>query len=101
MCTSCGYPPAPGHWTDAGTADAGERMRARFRRARVLNAILRPYGLTAHDGGLIPGVQIATLSGSQTIVDDLAGVWVAAERLAGMPVDPLDQRFLGAGCEAP
>jgi hypothetical protein len=76
-------------------------MRARFRRVRVLNTVLRLYGLTAHDGGLIPGIQIATLSGSQTIVDDLAGVWVAAERLAGMPVDPLDQRFLGAGGEAP
>lgn len=101
MCTSCGYPPAPGHWTDAGAADPGERMRARFRRVRVLNTVLRLYGLTAHDGGLIPGIQIATLSGSQTIVDDLAGVWVAAERLAGMPVDPLDQRFLGAGGEAP
>jgi hypothetical protein len=76
-------------------------MRARFRRARVLNAVLRPYGLTAHEGGLIPGIQIATLSGSQAIVDDLAGVWVAAERLAGVRVDPLDARFLGAGGEAP
>jgi hypothetical protein len=67
----------------------------------VLNAVLRPYGLTAHDGGLIPGIQIATLSGSQAIVDDLDGVWVAAERLAGGPVDPLDARFVGAGGEEP
>ena len=65
MCASCGYPAAPGHWTDAGVADPGERMRARFRRARVLNAVLRAYGLTAHDGGLIPGIQIATLSGAR------------------------------------
>jgi hypothetical protein len=75
-------------------------MRARFRRAQVLKAVLRPYGLTAHDGGLIPGIQIATLSGSQALVNDLAGVWVAAERLAGKPVDPLDARFLCAGGEA-
>jgi len=101
MCASCGFPPAPGHRTDAGAADLGERIRARFRRAQVLDAVLRPYGLTAHDGGLIPGIQIATLSGSQTIVDDLAGVWVAAENLAGTPVDPLDARFLDAGGEAP
>jgi hypothetical protein len=99
MCANCGYPAAPGHWTDAGTADAGERMRARFRRARVLNAILRPYGLTAHDGGVIPGVQIATLSGSHEIARDLTEVWVAAERLAGAPVDPLDPRFVSAGGE--
>jgi hypothetical protein len=101
MCASCGYPAAPGHWTDAGATDPGDRIRARFRRAQVLNAVLRPYGLTAHDGGLIPGIQIATLSGSQAIVDDLDAVWVAAERLAGGPVDPLDARFLGAGGEEP
>ena len=101
MCANCGYPAAPGHWTDAGTADAGERMRARFRRARVLNAILRPSGLTAHDNGLIPGVQLATLSGSHTIARDLTEVWAAAERLAGAPVDPLDARFLRAAGEAP
>jgi hypothetical protein len=100
MCANCGYPSAPGHWADAGAVDPGERMRARFRRARVLNAILRPYGLTAHDGGLIPGVQIATLSGSQAIAHDLTEVWVAAERLAGVPVDPLDARFLSARGEA-
>ena len=61
-----------------------------------------PNGLTAHDGGLIPGIQIATLSGAQVIVDDLAGVGVAAERLAGVPVDPARcARFLGAGGEGP
>jgi hypothetical protein len=101
MCAGCGYPPAPGHWTDGGAVDPGERIRARFRRAEVLNTVLRPYGLTAHDGGLIPGILIATLSGSQVIADDLAGVWVAAERLAGMPVDPLDARFLHASGEVP
>jgi hypothetical protein len=75
-------------------------MRARFRRARVLNAILHPYGLTAHDGGIIPGVQIATLSGNHEIARDLAEVWVAAERLAGAPIDPLHPRFVSASCEA-
>ncbi len=100
MCSSCGYPAAAGHWSEAGAADAGERLRARFRRAQVLNAVLRPYGLTAHDGGLIPGVQIGTLSGKQMIADDLAGVWAAAEQLTGAPVDPLDERFLGIGDEA-
>ena len=101
MCASCGYPAAPGHWTDAGATDPGDRIRARFRRAQVLNTVLRPYGLTAHDGGLIPGIQIATLSGSQAIVDDLDAVWVAAERLAGGAVDPLDARFVRTGSEAP
>jgi hypothetical protein len=99
MCANCGYPAAPGHWSEAGANDPGERMRSRFRRAQVLNAVLRPYGLTAHDGGLIPGIQISTLSGNHLIVDDLAGVWAAAERLTGAPVDPLDVRFLAADGE--
>lgn len=100
MCSSCGYPAAAGHWSEAGAADAGERLRSRFRRAQVLNAVLRPYGLTARDGGLIPGVQIATLSGCEVIAEDLADVWAVAERLTGAAVDPLNARFLGADDEA-
>ena len=95
MCASCGYPSRPGHWTEAGAADAHERLRARFRRAEVLKRVLNPYGLTAHDGGEVPGVQVGTLSGNQTIALDLAEVWTVAERLAGRPIDPLDPRFIG------
>jgi hypothetical protein len=100
MCASCGYPSRPGHWTEAGAADAHERLRARFRRAEVLKRVLGAYGLTAHDGGQVPGVQVGTLSGGQTIALDLAEVWTVAERLAGRPVDPLDPRFTGAINEA-
>jgi hypothetical protein len=99
MCASCGYPPAPGHWTEAGIAGRSERLRARFRRAEILKAILPAYGLTAHDGGLVPGIQISTLSGAEAIVEDLAEVWSVAERLAGRPIDPLDPRFI-SGDEA-
>ncbi len=97
MCASCGYPAAPGHWTDAGITERSARLRARFRRAEILKAILAAYGLTAHDGGLVPGIQIATLTGSQAIVENLTELWVVAEQLAGRPVDPLDPRFTGAG----
>lgn len=94
MCSSCGYPLAAGHWSDAGAADPAERLRARFRRTQVLDAVLHPYGLAAHDGGLVAGIQIATATGSAMIVEDLTGVWAAAEKLAGVRVDPLDVRFL-------
>lgn len=97
MCASCGFPAAPGHWTDAGAADPAQRLRNRFRRAQVLKSVLRAYGLTAHDGGQVPGIQIGTLSGSQAIALDLAEVWEVAERLCGKPVDPLDPRFTGGG----
>jgi hypothetical protein len=95
MCASCGFPAAPGHWTEAGAADAPDRLRARFRRAQVLRSILPAYGLTADDGGQVPGIQVSTLSGNQEIVRDLEAVWVTAERLSGRPVDPLDPRFIG------
>ena len=94
MCNACGNPAAPGHWTDAGAATPGDRLRARFHRAAVLNAILRPYGLSAHDGGVVPGIQLSTLFGAQVIVQNLAEVWTEAERLCGRPIDPLDLRYL-------
>ena len=94
MCNACGNPAVPGHWTDAGTVTPGDRLRARFHRAGVLNAILRPYGLAAHDGGSVPGIQLSTLSGAQMIVETLADVWTEAERLIGRPIDPLDPRYL-------
>ncbi len=95
MCSSCGFPAAPGHWTEAGAASAPDRLRARFRRVQVLQSVLPAYGLAAHDGAQVPGIQISTLSGDHTIVRDLEEVWAAAERLFGRPVDPLDPHFLG------
>lgn len=94
MCSACGFPAAPGHWTEAGAASPHDRLRARFRRAALLQALLKPYGLTAHDGGQVPGIQLSTLSGAQTILPDLQALWAEAERLAGAPIDPLDPRFL-------
>jgi mannose/cellobiose epimerase-like protein (N-acyl-D-glucosamine 2-epimerase family) len=100
MCASCGYPARPGHWTEAGAVEAHDRLRARFRRADVLNKVLPAYGLTAHDGAQVTGVQVGTLSGNQTIALDLAEVWAVAEKLAGRPIDPLDPRFIGGSDEA-
>ena len=95
MCSACGYPAAPGHWTEAGAANTGERLRARFRRAQILQRVLSAYGLKAHDGGLVPGIQLSSLTGDQAIVRDLAEVWVAAERMSGKNIDPLDPCFVG------
>lgn len=93
MCNACGNPAVPGHWTDAGAATPGDRLRARFQRAALLNKILRPYGLSAHDGGVVPGIQLSTLSGSTILVPDLGALWAEAERLIGFPIDPLDAAF--------
>jgi hypothetical protein len=93
MCANCGFPAAPGHWTEAGAASATDRLRARFRRAQVLQTILSSYGLTAHDDGLIPGLTVATKTGNHVMAADLTEVWAAAERIVGKVIDPLDPRF--------
>lgn len=97
MCSSCGFPARPGHWTEAGAASPGDRLRARFRRAQVLRALLPAYGLSAEDDGQIPGIQLASATGAREIVPDLEALWAAAERMAGRPVDPLDPRLFGDG----
>ena len=97
MCSACGFPLAPGHWTEAGAATAPDRLRARLRRAQVLQLILPAYGLTAQDGMQVTGIQISTQCGSHALVRDLDQVWATAERLTGKPIDPLDPRLIGAG----
>jgi hypothetical protein len=100
MCSACGYPAAPGHWTEAGAATTSDRLRSRFRRAEVLQKVLSAYGLKAHDGGLVPGIQISNQFGNQMIARDLADVWITAEQWTGTAIDPLDPRFTGDGEKA-
>ena len=95
MCSACGFPATPGHWTEAGAATPHDRLRDRFRRAQVLQSVLPAYGLTAHDGAQVPGIQLGTLSGNQTIVRDLEEVWAVAELLWGKVIDPRVARFIG------
>lgn len=90
MCASCGFPAAPGHWTEAGAATPHDRLRERFRRAQVVQKVLHGSGLTAHDGGLVPGIQVISLSGAQTIVPDLEALWVEVAKLRGGALDPLE-----------
>jgi hypothetical protein len=95
MCSNCGFPAVQGHWTDAGSAEAGDRVRARLKRARILNNVLKPIGMAAHDSIAVPGIQVSTLTGAHEMVDDLAGVWKAVERMRGAPLDPLDPEYVG------
>lgn len=95
MCALCGFPMAPGHWTEAGARAPGDRMRARLRREAALRRALRPCGLDARDGAPMPGVRLSTPGGRQVLAPDLDALWRAAERALGAPVDPLDPRFLG------
>ena len=95
MCANCGFPAAPGHWTEAGLELSSDRIRARYRRAAMLRSVLGPVGLTAHDDGVTPGITISTQTGRQEIAEDLSDVWAIVERLSGEVVDPLGPRFVG------
>ena len=45
--------------------------------------------------GLVPGIQLSDRTGGHAIVRDLSELWREAERMIGLPVDPLDARFTG------
>jgi 1-aminocyclopropane-1-carboxylate deaminase/D-cysteine desulfhydrase-like pyridoxal-dependent ACC family enzyme len=94
MCSACGYPAMPGHWTDAGTQTLHDKLRARHKRAQILNSTLKRYGLRVHDDLSMPGMQVYNFSGLSEIVKDLNELWQAAERMTGLCIDPLDARFL-------
>ncbi len=58
MCSAVGNLAAPGDWTVGGAASIGNRLRARFQRAQILQHVLSTYGLKAYDGGLVPGGKV-------------------------------------------
>ena len=80
MCNACGFPTRPGHWTDAGADNAGDRLRLQLRRAEVLNKLLKGYGFTARPPGHAPGFALSSFSGRTTILPDLEAVWQEAAR---------------------
>lgn len=98
MCSGCGFPATPGHWTEAAAPDAGERLRARLRQVRLAGRILAPWGLSVAEGFGVPGLQLSDGRGDTRIVRNLGELWEEAARMAGQPVDPLaDRSMAGAG----
>ena len=55
----------------------------------------RAYGLTAHDGAQVPGIQIGTLSGNQIDRARPRGGLDRGREAGRTAVDPLDPRFIG------
>jgi hypothetical protein len=102
MCALCGVLGVEAHWTDAAArpeASAGQvqltRRQERFARIALANRILERYGLKLGDfEGRSYVLRSAT--GRQELVPHLAGMWAAAERLAGRPCDPLDPSLVAA-----
>jgi hypothetical protein len=101
MCSLCGVLGGSDHWADAAArpgvytraADPITRRRERANRVRIANQVLALFGLRLSDWQGTSYL-LATLTGKTEIVDDLAHLWAAAERLTGRPCDPLDETLL-------
>ncbi len=101
MCSLCGVLGGDDHWSDA-VARPGvftvnitppDRRRERARRIDRANRILNRFGLSLSDWQGTSYV-LATATGKSEVVDNLAHLWPAAERLSGRSFDPLAPEFL-------
>lgn len=108
MCILCGELVSSFHWSDINFAEekaiisvgesAGERKKARLKRTKLLNEILRFYGLKIDDWQGSKFV-LCNKKGQSVIVNDLGDLWDKAKDLAKREIDALDSNllaFLGA-----
>jgi len=101
MCALCGVLGGPEHWTDAvarpgvftRNTDAAARRRERMNRVAAANRVLSHYRMNLVDWQSSAFV-LSTATGKTEIVDNLAHLWMASERLLGRPCDPLDEKLI-------
>ena len=88
MCSACGFPSLPGHWTDAGARNPGSRLRLRFTRLAMVNRLLAPYRLSAYDDGSTPGLQLMAPNGERVLVPDLEVIEFHLRRASTINISP-------------
>ena len=101
MCALCGVLGGTEHWTDAvarpgvftRNTDAASRRRERMNRVAAANRVLSCYRMNLADWQGYAFV-LSSATGKTEIVDNLAHLWMAAERLLGRPCDPLDEELI-------
>ena len=99
MCVLCGDLVGEVHWAERApdsSGDEAQRRQARFKRARIVNRVLAPYQLSMHEDLSATRYVVGDRKGAQEVVRDLEELWGAADRLARVPVDPLDDRLISA-----
>jgi hypothetical protein len=101
MCGLCGLVGIV-HWTetsahpDAFTGEVRMTIRAeRLHRARIVNAALAPLAMKLADFQAQSYI-LSSATGRHEVVNDIAAVWGAVERIRGQPADPLDPAYLAA-----
>jgi hypothetical protein len=115
VCVLCGQDfVARAHWTDRHLEDRAraaapgsdptqyqrDRRRERDHRVALTRVILRHYGLKLDDWGGSKYV-LRDGKGRSEIVQDLGSLWPAAERLAGLTLDPLEPGLMEMLSEEP
>jgi len=97
MCALCGVLGNEDHWTDGShpffTGEPMTRRARRLARVTAANIVLAEFGLTLADWEGAK-YQLNNRTGRTEIVDDLAQVWQAAERILGRACDPLDPSLI-------
>ena len=94
MCIACEFPGLQGYWTESGIASGPDAARDRLAMLSALGAALATDGLRVKAAGLWSGFRISTQSGRFENAQNLEEAWVAAERMLGHAVDPLNPRFI-------
>ena len=102
MCVLCGPVGGLPHWSEyrvlAGSAGGGEeeslRRRDRFARLQFVRTVLAHCGLTCDDDPSSTSYRISNRKGAAVLVEHLGQLWMAAESLAGISLDPLDESLI-------
>lgn len=103
MCGLCGVLGGRGHWSDSASSPAAFRTRLdattrrgeRQARTRLVNKVLKFYGLTLSDWAGASYV-LSSRTGRTVLVENLTELWAFAEDLGKRPCDPLDETLLTA-----
>ena len=90
MCALCGVLGEPEHWTDAA---ARPGVFTRNTDPAAANRVLAYYQMILADWQGSAFV-LSTATGKTEIVDNLAHLWMAVERLLGLACDPLDPELI-------